>query len=424
MSLRVHLAALGLPLLCLVVSCGPREAKPGLGRSASPIIHGVLDTGTTHDAVVALVTTDDAAGLELRCTGTLIAPNVVVTARHCVSHLDETIYPPQFRENYPAASVGVFLHADAAGLGPFHGPDAKGVRIVHEVTTTLHNNDFALVVTNIALPVEYAQVRIASAPRQSESVFVLGYGVTETTTDKTPTPYPRFIRDPLSILEVGPLAGGIGDRELTLGESICQGDSGGPVMDHDTSALLAVTSRGGNGTKATAADPARPCVGTDVTNIFTRLDGNEALIRKTLADYGRIPWEEDAPKPPEPTLPLPPHALGGYCANDAACISKLCISVDEDQLCSQACDDATPCPAGFDCNGGYCTPAQPKPPPRDAGVIDSAVDAPAETGPSANDSSSSGCSLATRAFDGESKGMPLLALGAIAGLIAARARRG
>src|SRR5580765_843532 len=48
------------------------------------IVHGALD-GARHPAVVALVIRDPRA-IEL-CTGSLVAPDVVLTARHCVSEL-------------------------------------------------------------------------------------------------------------------------------------------------------------------------------------------------------------------------------------------------------------------------------------------------------------------------------------------------
>ena len=62
-------------LTCIfIVGCEP----PAAASVQLPIVDGTLETG--EDAVVA-VTVFGAVGL---CTGTLIAPNVVLTAKHCV----------------------------------------------------------------------------------------------------------------------------------------------------------------------------------------------------------------------------------------------------------------------------------------------------------------------------------------------------
>src|SRR5207245_5177697 len=118
-------------------------------------------------------------------------------------------------------------------------------------------------------------------------------------------------------------------NEIALGESICQGDSGGPVKDHTTGALLAVTSRGGNGSAPTPSDPSAACVGSGTSNIFTRVDAFSSLITSTLAAYGETPWEEGSPKPPDPVGPTPGSgALGSPCTAAGDCTTGICIEAD------------------------------------------------------------------------------------------------
>jgi hypothetical protein len=54
-----------------------------------------------------------------------------------------------------------------------------------------------------------------------------------------------------------------------------------------------------------------------------------------------------------------PGVIYDLCVEEHDCSTNKCINFPEFQVCSQACDDATPCPDGATCDNGFCKPAAP-----------------------------------------------------------------
>lgn len=345
-----------LPLLAVAVAlsaCAVSSEPEGLGRSSAPVINGVVDLPAKYNSTI-LIQTVLSGGYGAGCTGTLISPHVVITARHCVSDYNESTRT--FGADYLPENMYIWYGSEPRGSA-----DNNVARIVHPGGTSIENNDFAMLVLKKAATIDFAQIRLAAPPKNSEVVAVAGYGLTNTDTGTPTELHKRYRRENLKITAVGPVPSyGIGSKEIVLGESICQGDSGGPVYAQGSVALLAVTSRGGNGKSPTATQPYLGCVGTNTFNLFTRVDGFADLINKTVGDVGEKVWEEGTEKPVPPTTPTPdPGGLGAVCAAPSECASKLCVAWEGSQVCSQTCDDATPCPTGFSCNGGFCLKGAP-----------------------------------------------------------------
>src|SRR6185295_7441759 len=88
----------------LLGACGSADSTTErVGQESAAIIHGGVDT-TVHDSVVYIFI-ELPGGYGAACTGTLIAENVVVTARHCVSEIDESVNPPTVGKDYTASTV-------------------------------------------------------------------------------------------------------------------------------------------------------------------------------------------------------------------------------------------------------------------------------------------------------------------------------
>ncbi len=80
-----------LPFLVLPLACSEPGFQPSPGtklvRASSPIQGGTTDSTSTN-VVGILLNTSQGAGV---CTGSLIAPNLVLTARHCVGDIGSNL---------------------------------------------------------------------------------------------------------------------------------------------------------------------------------------------------------------------------------------------------------------------------------------------------------------------------------------------
>jgi MYXO-CTERM domain-containing protein len=288
--------AVCLASLTAVVGCGGEGAGAGaeegddvqvdLASTSEAAIFGGLPDAELQSGVVA-VRVGQQAPYEI-CSGALIAPNVVLTARHCVSEMvaksvictdrGESANGPHVGEDHPVSTIQVF-----AGERPdFHGASsAVATSIVHVAGSSLCNSDIALIVLDRApqgarpLP-----VRLGKSVQPHESVRAIGYGKS----DMNDGPGTRMRRDDVNVLEVGAKLTAsdtaLGDKEFEVGRSICQGDSGGPSISEATGAVVGVVSRG--------ADCRQ-----DFGHVYTQTSGFEPLFALALETAGTSLTHED-----------------------------------------------------------------------------------------------------------------------------------
>jgi MYXO-CTERM domain-containing protein len=328
MQLR-SVAMFALPLFVLG-GCTERPARDErVAASPASIINGQAST-PAQDAVVAIAMRPGGtfAGL---CTGTLVAPNLVLTARHCVAQVSEgnigctadgqSLAGGAVEGDYDATALSIYRGVSATKdmLADRNGTKhaaARGKQLVTEGASTLCNADLAFLVLDAPVPPPYAPLRLKDTPR-GEVGTAVGYGLMET----GDVPQARLQRAGVSVLEVGSVVlvpevnKGLGDSELLVGESVCSGDSGGPLLAA-SGAVVAVVSRGGGG-DGPADNPAGHCAGAAAVNIYTHLAKKRGLVDAAFAAAGARVWEEGAPNPFEPAKdapctdchPAPPRAL-------------------------------------------------------------------------------------------------------------------
>jgi hypothetical protein len=286
------------------------------------IVHGAADRGR-HPSVLALLA-QDPQGTAL-CTGALVAPDLVLTARHCVSYLrSETVQCPssaaQITGDRPPASILVLRGDDARTAQPI----ARGAEILAPQSKSLCANDIALL--RLDRPIhDLTPLRVArGAPSVGHTITAVGFGLT----GSNGAAGAKRFRTGVPILKVDA-------AEFLVGEATCSGDSGGPALDESTGEIVGVVSRG-----------PQPCEGARAGNIYTRAERVAAEIAAHATPSAPAP----APTPADAGAVEPAGDQGDACDSGETCASGLCVRVATSGYCSRACGgDAKRCPAGYHC---------------------------------------------------------------------------
>lgn len=300
----MRIVLLGLAAV-LMTACSFEHAEvENVGRTSSAIIHGT-ESGSTDDAVIALAHAPNGS-LKSFCTGTMVAPNLVLTARHCVSTTDDTavcnskgeaVAGGAVKSDFAAADLYVYTGASATDVMRRDGTSrakaaARGKALVLESGTSYCNADVAFLVVDRDVSAPFAPIRTTSSTKAGERVTAVGYGLTAAGT----VPLKRQRRAGIAVISVGPLPlAGLANAELLLGESSCSGDSGGPIFS-DSGAVTGVVSRGGGGTGA-ASNAAGSCIGLTAFTVYTHLATKPDLVARAFAAATEPVWHEGTATP-------------------------------------------------------------------------------------------------------------------------------
>jgi len=349
-----------------------------VGSASQEIQNGEIDS--THTFALGL--RSGGGGL---CSGALILPNVVATARHCVSespNLIECSKNPTFGALKNGGFAVTTNTSMSGGSGSSGWYRVKSVALPDD--DHICGNDIALLVLTSSIPSDVATPIVPGVqyqmwdPDQYEPSFTaIGYGSTSPAGKGSGT---RRIKHKISVLCVPgsytmPCPKGIvSDKEFVAGDGTCSGDSGSGAfetgsMERGAPVSFGVLSRGGE------SDDKTECL----ASVYTRFDAHRDFVLKVAKEasndwelYPEPSWTEYKPPPPPP----PPKDAGApkdggskkkpslledgeVCESSAECESGVCADAgDGTSICASACDDTngTSCPDGYECRENLCLP--------------------------------------------------------------------
>lgn len=209
--MRQFLAAFCLVLLA---SCGSDGDTDNTGKCsaleltetpAAKIVNGTPCSDLTKSPVVAILknTSDGRTGL---CTGTMLSPNKVLTAAHC---LDD------------ASSVDILFGITA---DKFAFVTASSWNMHPSFSRAGFTDDVGVVHSPVSLPVPNLPILTSSAPKIGDKVSIFGYGSTSGGADID------------GKLRAGAMTiGGVDVSKIYAyfdagSSNTCSGDSGGPML--------------------------------------------------------------------------------------------------------------------------------------------------------------------------------------------------
>lgn len=346
-----------LPVMaCMLSAWGCGEGVAATGRAeltetqASAVLGGEDSPPGPEDAVVHIF-----ADRQSLCTGTLIAPNVVLTARHCVARTTSNQgdcqpggVKPRFGATLAPNTIAVYKGNQSRIYGDLTS-DVAVDAVLTDGSDEVCGHDVALL--RLARPLDdlpTLALRLDGPPQVGERATFVGFGVSSSDGEM---PAVRQRRGGLTVESYDPLTAvtyGIGGPGIVSTDGgPCSSDSGGPLISERTGAVIGLL------TAFSVTNSAGPSATPDcekATAFYAAVVDHRSFIYSALKEAGYAPRREGRPDP---------GVLGADCTTFEDCHSQTCVVSSGGGVCSQACNNGS-CSDGFACRGAsggeYCLP--------------------------------------------------------------------